>query len=172
MSWTRYDINLFLNHFSTIWTLCTGETKNSVNLPNEKYSAENVVWQIVKYFASQDDDSIPRSSSPHVNNQFWIYQFFHEFYILEEKVVINSLFVTSNHQTTSFFPLFFLRLAVEKENKLFIGPKLREKNCFRPINGCFLFQLLQLRKIRGKKLGKTKLVVWCYEQILYHDFFL
>jgi len=39
--------------------LNTGETKNSVNLPNEKYSAENVVWQIVKYFASQDDDSIP-----------------------------------------------------------------------------------------------------------------
>ena len=65
-------VYLFLNHFSTIWTLCTGETKNSVNLPNEKYSAENVVWQIVKYFASQDDDSIPRSSSPHVNNQFWI----------------------------------------------------------------------------------------------------
>ena len=39
--------------------LNTGETKNSVNLPNEKYSAENVVWQIVKYFASQDDDSVP-----------------------------------------------------------------------------------------------------------------
>ena len=49
-----------------VWDNCrkfehcgAGETKNSVNLPNEKYSAENVVWQIVKYFASQDDDSIP-----------------------------------------------------------------------------------------------------------------
>ena len=40
----------------------------------------------------------------------------------------NILFVTSNHQTTNlvfpnFFHEFFSVLAVEKENKFFIGPK-------------------------------------------------
>lgn len=37
--------------------LNTGETKKAMP---EKYSPENVIWQIVKYFASQDDDSPPR----------------------------------------------------------------------------------------------------------------
>ena len=37
--------------------LNTGETKG-LHMP-ERYSPENVVWQIVKYFASQDDDSPP-----------------------------------------------------------------------------------------------------------------
>ena len=37
-----------------------GEGGNKVrNLVPEKYSAENIVWQIVKYFASQDDDCPP-----------------------------------------------------------------------------------------------------------------
>ena len=31
----------------------------ALNLIPEKYSAENIVWQIVKYFASQDDDCPP-----------------------------------------------------------------------------------------------------------------
>ena len=40
---------------------------------------------------------------------------------------LNILFVTSNHQTTNFvFPNFFSLLAVEKESKLLIGPKLRK----------------------------------------------
>ena len=123
-----------------------------MNLPNEKYSAENVVWQIVKYFASQDDDSIPRSSSPHVNNQFRIYQFFHELYILEEKIVINSLFVTSNHQFCfpQFFPLIFLKLFVEKENKLFIGPKQFFLN-FGPMKSLFSFSSPETEIKLGKE---------------------
>ena len=37
-----------------------GEGGNKLrNLIPEKYSAENIVWQIVKYFASQDDDCPP-----------------------------------------------------------------------------------------------------------------
>ena len=32
--------------------------------------------------------------------------------------------------------------------------KLRRKDCFGPIRICFLFQLLKLRKIRGKNWGK------------------
>jgi hypothetical protein len=40
--------------------------------------------------------------------------------------------VTSNHKTTNlvfpnFFHEFFSALAVEKENELFIGPKLKKK---------------------------------------------
>ena len=43
--------------------------------------------------------------------------------------------MTSNHQTTNlvfpnFFPKFSSLLKVEKENKLFVGPKLRKKNLF------------------------------------------
>ena len=64
------------------------------------------------------------------------------------------LFVTSNHQTTNLvFPNFFLEFfsvwGDEKENKLFIGPKLRKK-----LFGTNLFQLLKLRKNRGKNWGK------------------
>jgi hypothetical protein len=54
--------------------------------------------------------------------------------------------VTSNQFSPNFFREFFSVLAVEKENKLFIGPKLR-KTCFGPN---FFFQLLKLRKICGK----------------------
>ena len=59
------------------------------------------------------------------------------------------LSVTSNHQTTNlvflnFFHEFFSISAVEKEKKLFIGPKLKKKLF------CLLFQLLKLEKIGGK----------------------
>ena len=59
------------------------------------------------------------------------------------------LFVTSNHRTTNlvspdFFPEFFSVWAVEKESKVFIGPK----------QVSFLFHLLKLRKNCGKNCGK------------------
>ena len=40
--------------------LNTGEGSKTLQYMPEKYSPENLVWQIVKYFASQDDDSPPR----------------------------------------------------------------------------------------------------------------
>ncbi len=39
-----------------------GGSSAPVNIP-EPYSPENVVWQIVKYFASQDEDSLPSTSN-------------------------------------------------------------------------------------------------------------
>ncbi len=39
-----------------------GSPGSPVNIP-EQYSPENVVWQIVKYFASQDEDSLPSTSN-------------------------------------------------------------------------------------------------------------
>ena len=72
----------------------------------------------------------------------------------------NNQFVTSNDQTTNLvFPNFFHEIfSVEqlrkKKQTLFIGPKLREKKiCFGPIKS-LLFQLLKLRKNRGKNWGK------------------
>ena len=69
------------------------------------------------------------------------------------------LFVTSIHQTKNIvFPIFFHEFFSvwpdEKENELFIGPKLRKKICYGPVKSLFLFQLLKLRKFRGKNWGK------------------
>ena len=65
------------------------------------------------------------------------------------------LFVTLNNQTTNivspnFFPKIFLVLAVEKGNKLFIGPKQVVSQIW--TNDLF-FQLLKLGKIHGKNWG-------------------
>jgi hypothetical protein len=74
--------------------------------------------------------------------------------------------VTSNHKTTNlvfpnFFHEFFSALSVEKENELFIGPKLKKKLFWTNKKSvCFLFQLLKLRENGGKKLEKARLVVW------------
>ena len=101
--------------------------------------------------------------------QWWAHQIISQIFWHFEStffnVVMNILFVTSNHQTTNlvfpnYFNKFFSVWAVEKENKLFIGAKLRKKTCFGPIwKVCFLFQLLKLRKktwpenIRENKIG-------------------
>ena len=53
---------------------------------------------------------------------------------------------------------------VEKENKLFIGPKLG-KNCFGPIKSLFSFSAAQAEK-NG---GKTRLVVWQASIIVHKD---
>ena len=80
----------------------------------------------------------------------------------------NILFVTSNHQTTNlvfpnFFHEFFSVWAVEKYNKLFIGPKLRKKICLGPIKSLLSFSTAQLRKFHGKKWGKTRFVVLWFD---------
>ena len=67
----------------------------------------------------------------------------------------------TSKQTILFTPIFstnfshFLK-AVEKENKLFIGPKLR-KNLFWTNNNFFY------RSNLWKKLGKTKFVFWWFD---------
>ena len=80
---------------------------------------------------------------------------------IKKCVLINNQFVTANQQTTNlvFLNFFHEIFSVEKENKLFIGPKLR-KICFRPIKSLLSFSTAQTEKSSWKKLGKTKLVVW------------
>ena len=70
-------------------------------------------------------------------------------------------FLIPNNQ--SFFPQFFSVWGVEKENKLFIGAKLRKKTVLDQWKVCFLFQLLKLRKIWWKFFGKTRLVVCWFD---------
>ena len=77
------------------------------------------------------------------------------------------LFVTSNHQTTNlvfpnYFQEFFSVWTVEKENKLFIGPKLR-KNLFWTNKKLSSFSTAKTEKNSWKKLGKTRLVVWWFD---------
>ena len=72
------------------------------------------------------------------------------------------LFVTSFHLTTNLvFPNFFSVRAVEKQSKLFIGPKLK-KSCFGPI---FFFSFLTAKTEKNScvKLGETRLVVWWFD---------
>ena len=76
--------------------------------------------------------------------------------------------MTSNHQTTNivspnFFPEIFSVLAVEKENKLFIGPKQFFFFSFGPIKSLFSFSTAKTEKNLWKKLGKTRLIVWWFD---------
>ena len=71
--------------------------------------------------------------------------------------------MTSNHPPPNhesclpkFFPRNFVSWAVEKENKLFIGPKLRKKNLFWTNKKFIIF----FNSSNWEKLGKTKLFVW------------
>ena len=71
----------------------------------------------------------PKSSCP----QYWV----DATHVGMVRNLLYNLFVTSIHQTTNldfpnFFYEFFSVTAVEKEDKLFIGPKLK-KTCFGPI---------------------------------------
>ena len=77
------------------------------------------------------------------------------------------LFVTSNHQTTNFvFPNFFHEcfsvLAVEKENKLFIGSKQLFSQLWTNEKIVFFFNCSNWEKIGENKIGG--LVVWCHKQ--------
>ena len=76
------------------------------------------------------------------------------------------LFVTSIHQTTNsvfpnFFHEFFSVWPDEKENKLFIGPKLKKKICYGPVN-FVSFSTAEAEKLSWKKLGKIRFVVWWF----------
>ena len=67
----------------------------------------------------------------------------------------NILFVTSNHQTTNlvfsnFFHEIFSVLGDEKENKFFIGPKLRKNTLFW-IKSLFSFSTAQAEKTSWMK---------------------
>ena len=83
----------------------------------------------------------------------------------------NILFVTSNHQTSNLdFPNFFLEffsvIAVETENKLFIGPKQVLFQFWINEKFVFFFYCSNWEKF-VEKIGENKigcLVVWCYEQ--------
>jgi hypothetical protein len=66
--------------------------------------------------------------------------------------------VTAKKQTTNLvFPNYFYQLfsvlVVEKENKLFIGPKLRKKTCFGPKKSWVSFSTATTEKNSWKKLG-------------------
>ena len=74
---------------------------------------------------------------------------------------IDLLFKASIHQTTNlFFPIFFHQffwvLAVEKDNKLFIGPKQIFFSQFWTNESLFSFSTAQLRKFYGKNWGKLR----------------
>ena len=62
----------------------------------------------------------------------------------------------------SCFSQFFSVLAVEKENKLFVGTK-QVFLIFEPKKSSFVFSTAQTEKISWKKLGKTRLVVWWFD---------
>ena len=64
-----------------------------------------------------------------------------------------------------FFPQIFLSLAVEKASKKFFG---WFKTGFFSVKSLFSFSTAQTQKNSWKKLGKTKLVVWCHEQDIDH----
>ena len=53
--------------------------------------------------------------------------------------------------------------AVEKENKLFIGPKQVFFLSFGPMKSLFSFPTAKTEKNLWKKLEKTRLVVWWFD---------
>ena len=75
-----------------------------------------------------------------------------------------------NHQScfSQLFYEFFSVWAVEKENKLFVGLKLRFF-FWTNKNFVFFFNCLNWDKF-VVKLGKTRLVVWCHEQVTSKEF--
>ena len=82
-------------------------------------------------------------------------------YVKDETGVINFLFMTSIHQTINFvFPIFFSVWAVEKDNKLLIGPELIFFSHFWTIEIFVFFFNCSTEKILWKKLGETRFVVW------------
>ena len=75
--------------------------------------------------------------------------------------------MASNHQTTTcflqFFPRFFSQFdQLKKKTNLLLVQNMFFFR-FGPMKSCFFNYLLKLRKIRGKKLGNTRLVVWWFD---------
>ena len=77
---------------------------------------------------------------------------------------MNKQFVTSNHQTTNLvFPIFFYEIFSVEQLKKITNFLLVQNSFFSVLDQwkvCYLFQLLKLRKIRGKNWGKQKLFFW------------
>ena len=96
----------------------------------------------------------PKSSCP----QYWV----DATHVGMVRNLLYNLFVTSIHQTTNLdFPNFFYEFFSEKENKLFIGSKL--KICFGPINSVLSFSTAQTEKNSWKKMGKTN---WLFDGLM------
>ena len=137
---------------------------------NEKAKIREAVMDVMEQklqvqFAQQ------QSGAKAVKWWYSIVMFFlscHKYTVHKTQRKTNILFVTSNRQTTNlvfpnFFHEFFSVWEDEKENKLFIGPKMRKKTCFGPIKSLFSFSTVQAEKNSWKKLGETKLVVWWFD---------
>ena len=80
---------------------------------------------------------------------------------------IITLFVTAIHKTTNvvfpnFFYEFFSAWAVEKDNKLFIGPKQIFSQFWTNEKFVFFFNC-STEKISWKKMRKTRFVVWWFD---------
>ena len=74
---------------------------------------------------------------------------------------MTSINQTTNFVSPNFFHEFFVVWAVEKDNKLFIGPKHFFFSVLDQRKVNFLFQLLNW-EVSWKKLVKTRFVVWWF----------